>query len=133
MSAWLVALPLAAEAPPDPEPPDWRTIESLIDESRYDEALQQAREIDRSLLDAGGNEKSAEVLGRIADLAGEAEQNRLAVSALIALALSETELARYRASNATLEQAEALWRQDPDPTIGIDMWGAHASWALDLL
>jgi CHAT domain-containing protein/Tfp pilus assembly protein PilF len=122
----LLSNALPAQAP-EPLPPDWDAIEVLIDDARLGEAFQRLREIDRYKLDAGGHEKSAELLGRITSLAEDAEQNRLALNALIALSHSETALARYRSSNAALEKAEALWRQDPDPATGINLWGAHTT------
>lgn len=126
LSVLLLSNALPAQAP-EPSPPDWATIEALVDDSRLDEAFQQLGEIDRHKLDAGGHQRSAELLERIARLAEDAEQNRLAVNALIALSVSQTDLALYRASKATLERAEALWRQDSDPAIGIDLWGTHAA------
>lgn len=122
----LAVTPLTA-APEETSAPDWRAIETLIEDARLEEAFQQLREVDRYGLDAAGHEKSAELLRQIAHLAGEAGQNREAVNALIALSRSETELARYRASITTLERAEALWRQDPDPATGIDLWDAHGA------
>ena len=127
LCALLVTAPLAAQSRAGESAPDFRSIEALIDEARLDEAFEQLRKVDRYALDADGHEQSAELFGRIAALAEDAGRSVLAVNALIALSVSETELARYRAAKGALERAEALWRQDPDPAIGIDLWAAHAT------
>lgn len=104
---------------------DWRSSGRLIEEGRLEEALERLVAAREQGLDREGLEEATRLLEQLAHTAELADRSRVTVSSLVALANTESELGRYRDARETLGRAEALWRTDPDPDLGIDLWNAH--------